>query len=161
VINIIQGEDWQALIMAYLCHYHEPDSTVEQTRMQQRAQSYQIINNDLYKNSVSRPLLCCSTKGEGKQMLLNVHAGLCGGHIRARALAAKILWQGFYWPAVIDDAAKLVSKCEACQRFPQDEGPSIAGTTNSPVLALTVSGHQYCQKANSCVGELHLRGGGS
>jgi hypothetical protein len=33
VINIIQGEDWRALIIAYLCHYYEPDSTVEQTRM--------------------------------------------------------------------------------------------------------------------------------
>jgi hypothetical protein len=26
VINIIEGEDWRALIMAYLCHYYEPDS---------------------------------------------------------------------------------------------------------------------------------------
>jgi hypothetical protein len=39
VINIIQGEDWQAPIMVYLRHYYEPDSTVEQTRMQQRAQA--------------------------------------------------------------------------------------------------------------------------
>jgi ribonuclease HI len=53
VINIIQGEDWRAPIMTYLHHYYEPDSTVEQTRMQQRDQSYQIIDNDLYKNSVS------------------------------------------------------------------------------------------------------------
>jgi hypothetical protein len=43
--------------------------------------------------------------------------GICGGHIGARALAAKVLGQGFYWPAVIDDAAKLVSTCEACQKF--------------------------------------------
>jgi hypothetical protein len=34
VINIIQGEDWQAPIMANLCHYYEPDSAVEQIRMQ-------------------------------------------------------------------------------------------------------------------------------
>jgi hypothetical protein len=40
-----------------------------------------------------------------------------GGHIGARALAAKTLWQGFYWPAMIDDATKLVSTCEVCQRF--------------------------------------------
>jgi hypothetical protein len=39
VINIIHGEDWRAPIMAYLHHYDEPDSTVEQTRMQERAQS--------------------------------------------------------------------------------------------------------------------------
>jgi hypothetical protein len=37
VINIIQGEEWRASIMAYLRHYYEPNSTMEQTRMQQRA----------------------------------------------------------------------------------------------------------------------------
>jgi hypothetical protein len=33
VINVIQGEDWRAPIIAYLYHYYEPDSIVEQTRM--------------------------------------------------------------------------------------------------------------------------------
>jgi hypothetical protein len=33
VINIIQGEDWRASIMAYLWHYYEPDITVGQARM--------------------------------------------------------------------------------------------------------------------------------
>jgi hypothetical protein len=37
VINVIQGEDWRASIMAYVCHYYEPDITVEYTRTQQRA----------------------------------------------------------------------------------------------------------------------------
>jgi hypothetical protein len=46
---------------------------------------------------------------------MEVHGGVCGGHIGARALAAKFLQQGFYWPVVIDDATKLVSTCEACQ----------------------------------------------
>jgi hypothetical protein len=30
VINIIEGEDWRAPIMAYLRHYYEPDSKNEQ-----------------------------------------------------------------------------------------------------------------------------------
>jgi hypothetical protein len=30
VINIIEGEDWRASIMAYLHHYYEPDSKNEQ-----------------------------------------------------------------------------------------------------------------------------------
>jgi hypothetical protein len=46
-----------------------------------------------------------------------IHAGVCGGHIGARALAAKTLRQGFYWSTMIDDAVKLVATCEACQRF--------------------------------------------
>jgi hypothetical protein len=48
---------------------------------------------------------------------LEVHAGVCGGHIGARALAAETLHQGFYSPAMIDDAAKQVSTCGACERF--------------------------------------------
>jgi hypothetical protein len=39
VINIIQGKDWRAPIMAYLRHYYELDTAVEQIRMQQRAQA--------------------------------------------------------------------------------------------------------------------------
>jgi hypothetical protein len=34
LINIIEGEDWRAPIMAYHRHYYEPDSTNEQIRMQ-------------------------------------------------------------------------------------------------------------------------------
>jgi hypothetical protein len=49
--------------------------------------------------------------------LTEVHTGVCRGYIRARALAAKVLRQSFYWPAVIDGAVKLVSTCEACQQF--------------------------------------------
>jgi hypothetical protein len=77
--------------MTYLRHYYEPDTTIEQIRMQQRAQSYQIVDNDLYKISVSCPLLCCVSREEGQQILSEVHARVCGGHIGARALAAKVL----------------------------------------------------------------------
>jgi hypothetical protein len=35
VINIIEGEDWRAPIMAYLHHYYEPDNKNEQLRLQQ------------------------------------------------------------------------------------------------------------------------------
>jgi hypothetical protein len=117
VINIIQDEDWRAPIMAYLRHYYGPDTTVEQIRMQQRARAYQTMDNDLYKILVSGPLLRYVSKEEGQQILLEVHVGVCGGHIGARALATKVLWQGFYWPAMIYDVVKLVSTCEACQRF--------------------------------------------
>jgi hypothetical protein len=77
--------------MAYLHHYYEPDSTNEQIRMQQRARDYQIVDNNLYKASVSGPLLRCLKKAEGQKLLSEVHEGICGGHIGACALAAKVL----------------------------------------------------------------------
>jgi hypothetical protein len=72
-------------------HYYELDGAIEQTRMQQRAQSYQIVDNDLYRISILDPFLRCVSKAEGQQILLEVRAGVCGGHIRATVLAAKIL----------------------------------------------------------------------
>jgi hypothetical protein len=53
MVNVIQGEDWQAPIMAYLHHRYELDNDTELLRMQQRARAYQIIGNDLYKTSVT------------------------------------------------------------------------------------------------------------
>jgi hypothetical protein len=55
VINIIQGKYWRAPIMVYLHHYYESDTTVEQIRMQQKAQAYQIVDNDLYEILISGP----------------------------------------------------------------------------------------------------------
>jgi hypothetical protein len=66
VINIIQSEDRRTPIMAYLCHYYEPDSIVEHARMQQRAMSYEIVDNDLYKIFISGLLLRCVSKAEGQ-----------------------------------------------------------------------------------------------
>jgi hypothetical protein len=91
------------LIIAYLHHYYKPDGTVEQTRMQQRARSYQIADNDLYKISVSGLLLHCVSKDKGQQILSEIHAGVYEGYIGATALTTKILWQGFYWPPMIDE----------------------------------------------------------
>jgi hypothetical protein len=49
-----------------------------------------------------------------------MHSGICGGHIGSRALAAEVFWQGCYWPSFIDDASKLVTTCQACQKFLPD-----------------------------------------
>jgi hypothetical protein len=60
--------------MAYLQQYYELDSKNEQIRMQQRVKDYQIIDNELYKTSVSGPLLRCLSKTEGQEILWEVHA---------------------------------------------------------------------------------------
>jgi hypothetical protein len=71
----------------------------------------------MYKTSVSGPLLRCLSKAEGQEILQEVHEGIYGGHIGARALAANAPRQGLYWSAMINDAAKLVSICDASQKF--------------------------------------------
>jgi hypothetical protein len=53
MVNIVQGEDWQTPIMAYLKHHYEPNSSTDLTRMQQRVKAYKIIGDVLYKSSVT------------------------------------------------------------------------------------------------------------
>jgi hypothetical protein len=111
--------------MSYLHHNYELDTNTELIRLQQTAKAYQIIRDQLYKTSVTVPLLHCLSRDEGKELLTQTHSGVCGGHIRARALAAKVFRQGFYWPSIIDDASKLVTTCQACQKFsPSTQAPS-------------------------------------
>jgi hypothetical protein len=115
MVNNIQGEDWRAPIMAYLRHHYEPDNNTELIRMQQRVKAYQVIGDELYKTSVTGPLLHCLSKDGGNKLLAQTHLGVCRGHIRSGALTTKVLKQGFYWPSIIDDASKLVITCWACQ----------------------------------------------
>jgi hypothetical protein len=67
VTNIIEWEDWRAWIMAYLHHFYEPNNKNEQARIQQRAKDYQIVGNEIYRTSVSGPLLCCISKTKAKK----------------------------------------------------------------------------------------------
>jgi hypothetical protein len=61
------------------------------------------------------PLLKCITQEQGIELMKEIHGGMCGSHITARALARKAFRQGFYWPMVIRDAEQVVKTCKACQ----------------------------------------------
>ena len=58
--------------------------------------------------------LKCVCREYGKELLPEIHRGLCGSHIGSRALVGKAFRQGFYWPTTLQDAVELVMKCEAC-----------------------------------------------
>jgi hypothetical protein len=60
-----------------------------------------LIKGQLYKKGISQPMLKCITETEGIEILREVHSGTCGSHSAPRALAAKVIRQGFYWPTII------------------------------------------------------------
>jgi hypothetical protein len=63
-------------------------------------------------------MLKCVTETKGLQILCEVHIRTCGSHSGPRALAAKVICQGFYWPAIICAANRVTRSCEACPKFP-------------------------------------------
>ena len=75
--------------MAYLKGYHELETKEEEKLMQQRTRGYRIIIDELYKASVTAPLLKCVASSEGKQLLKEIHEDSCGSHNGPRALVGK------------------------------------------------------------------------
>jgi hypothetical protein len=119
------AEDWQAPITLYLQgHYHPSDSN-EAKRLKHRSWDFTLVEGQLYKKGISQPMLKCITEIEGIQILREVHNGTCGSHSGPRALAAKVIHQGFYWPTIICTANQVTRSCKACQKFsPRSGSPS-------------------------------------
>ena len=62
-------------------------------------------------------LMKCIPTNQGKQLLLKVHARICGHHEASRSLVRKAFCQGFYWPTTLRDAEEVVRRCEGCQFY--------------------------------------------
>ena len=95
-VNAITSEDWRAAIMAYLRGHFIPEDEKEEKRMALRARNYRILGEELYRGGVCAPLLKCISREEGKQLLVEIHAGMCSSHIATRALVGKAFREGFY-----------------------------------------------------------------
>jgi ribonuclease HI len=122
IVNLITAEDWWAPITLYLQgHYHPSDSN-EAKRLKHRSRDFALVEGQLYKKGIYQPMLKCITEIEGIQILREVHSGTCGSHSRPRALAAKVIRQGFYWPTIICTANRVTKSCEACQKFSPRSG---------------------------------------
>ena len=80
-----------------------------------KARSYTLIDGALYKKGVVQPLLKCIPQSEDKNLLQEIHLGICDSHIGLRALSVKAIRQGFYWPTHIKDVEEIVKTCQACQ----------------------------------------------
>ena len=57
-----------------------------------------VINDELYKRSPSETgiLMKCIPIAQGKELLLEIHVGICGHHVVPRSLVGKAFRQGFY-----------------------------------------------------------------
>ena len=85
-VNAISSEDWRTKIMAYLRGHFVPEDEKEEKQLALRARSYSIINDTLYHGGVCAPLLKCISQIEGKQLLQEIHIGMCSSHIRTSLL---------------------------------------------------------------------------
>jgi hypothetical protein len=120
-ISPMHSEDSRTEIVSFLQGNHPSDNEAYIKRMQARTKPYIIIEGELFKQGVCSPLLKCLSRAEGQELMKEIHAGICGGHIGSRPLLGKVFRQGFYWPKAASDVADLVQKCENYKKCAKDQ----------------------------------------
>ena len=102
-------------IWDYIIDGRLPDHPKEAAKVRTRSARFINHKGSLYKRGFFTPILKCIAGKNIEYVLREVHEGICGNHIGARALAGKVLRQGYYWPIILKDATDLVKKCRICQ----------------------------------------------
>src|SRR3954465_5794298 len=106
---------WAQQIVRFLQTGELPDDPEEIEKITRQSSMYQFVDNELYRRRLNGVRLKCIPREDGQKLLAEIHGGICGHHIGARALVGKAFRQGFFWQEALQDATALVAKCEACQ----------------------------------------------
>ncbi|XP_043687661.1 uncharacterized protein LOC122638877 [Telopea speciosissima] len=117
VTPIKMEPNWMDPIVVYLRDDVLPKDRAEARRVRGRVVRYTLVEGELYKRSVSSPLLRCLTPSRALYALAEVHMGICGSQMGGRHLAYKVLQQGLYWPNIQKEVIQYVKSCEQCQKF--------------------------------------------
>ena len=83
-------EDWQIQFTYFIKEFKLVDpKSAEAARIIRRSKSFVLVSDNLYKCSASGILMKCVTLEEGKDILREIHEGVCGNHTASRTLVGK------------------------------------------------------------------------
>ena len=96
VSHVMSESSWMDPIWDYLIEGLLPNDPKEASKLRSKSSRFTIHRGTLYKQGFFTPILKCIAGGDADYVLREVHEGVCGNHIEARALAGKVLRQGYY-----------------------------------------------------------------
>jgi hypothetical protein len=121
-------EDWRDKYIAWMDQGELPSDRTEEKHIARMAKSFTPVGGELYKRAASGVLQRCVPIPQGRELIRDIHAGVCGHHAAPHTLVGNAFRQGFYWPTAVADASEIVRTCEGCQFY--------ARKTNLPAHAL-------------------------
>ena len=96
VAQIGSEPSWMDPILDYIIDGRLPDDPKEAAKIRMRSARFTNQKGSLYKRGFFTPIIKCIAGKNTEYVLREVHEGVCGYHIGARALAGKVLRQGYY-----------------------------------------------------------------
>jgi hypothetical protein len=93
--------DWRVAFIDYIQEHKLPPGvdpkSAEATRILPCSKGYVLVGGNLYKcRSASAILMKCVSTEKGKEILQEIHEGVCGNHAASRTLVGKAFCFGFY-----------------------------------------------------------------
>ncbi|XP_074342429.1 uncharacterized protein LOC141679980 [Apium graveolens] len=94
VMEIENSLNWMTPFINYLEKGKLPEDKGKAQRLKAKASKFFMEEGILYRRTFSSPTLKCIGPREAQYCLMEVHEGICGDHMSAKALALKIIRQG-------------------------------------------------------------------
>jgi ribonuclease HI len=114
--------DWRRPFIDYIREQKVPTDKNLAEQIIHRAKSYVLVGDKLYRHgATSGVLMKCVPREEGKDILEEIHKGVCGNHASSRTLVSKAFRRAFYWPTTLGNAEELVRRCQGCQYFAKEQ----------------------------------------
>nr|XP_016438029.1 PREDICTED: uncharacterized protein LOC107764018 [Nicotiana tabacum] len=109
--------DWRNEIINYLEQEKLPEDSKASRALRAKAARYSFKGGHLYRKSFHGPLARCLGASKSNYVMREVHEWICVNHSRVDSLVLKLVWPGYYWPRIEEDAKAFVQKCDKCQHY--------------------------------------------
>jgi hypothetical protein len=106
-------DDWRKEIVDYL---EDPSRKVSR-KLRYKAIKFVLLDGSLFYKSLDGVLLRFLGPEEAKNMMSEVHDGICGAHQSAYRMKWVIRQAGCFWPTMLEDCFEYYKGCQDCQRF--------------------------------------------
>ncbi|GJR12001.1 reverse transcriptase domain-containing protein [Tanacetum coccineum] len=127
LVETKEGESWMTPIHKYLVSGLLPKDPKESRKIRVKAPQYKLIRGNLYRRSFYTSWLRCVASPQTDDIVKEVHEGSCGFNAEPRSMVVRITKQGYYWPSMHRDAAKVLQDCEKCKE--QSTIRKVAGSS--------------------------------
>jgi ribonuclease HI len=94
--------DWRQPFIDYIHEQKVPTDKNLAEQLIHWDKFYILVGDTLYRRgATSGVLMKCVPREEGKDILEEIHKGVCGNHTSSRTLVSKAFRRAFYWPTAL------------------------------------------------------------
>nr|GEX38777.1 hypothetical protein [Tanacetum cinerariifolium] len=91
------------------------EDSKESWKIRIKATQYKLIRGSLYKKSFYTSWLCCIASPKIDGAIKKIDNGSCGFNTEPHSMVVRITKQGYYWPSMHKDVARIIEDCEKCK----------------------------------------------